>query len=160
MKALSSQYGNERPRPDTIEDELIMYTQAIVNGLNLQERHKFYIENVIPTTEGGLSALIFQEKFEDRQYLNVRMSAQGEFLIEIHNSRSVELESFMESTIAKRYFTFEQSHTLEGEQQTLRFRMPLRQLKSRNLLDYSFFILGHARPFMEAMRRSEIVKAA
>jgi hypothetical protein len=159
-------------------DEFILYTQTLINGLNYQSDRKYFLEHALPNKEdqGGMTGLVLQEGqslFDS--YVQVKSTGKGNFRFEFHISfedmvfqSNNKVEAFamkaqngFDQPAFNRYFTMHSDPS--SKHHFIRFEMPLRQLRSRNLLSYSIFIFNLAQPFIEAanaLRKSRSQVAA
>ena len=167
LKSLASAYRENLPRPAAFEDEFIIYAQSLVQGLNFNTHQKYSLEYALPDLQDhiGMEAMIVRGGWPDSGLnLRVRTTRDGRFYLEIHTSseqlpyHSPENKSLFRKLVKplldkpglNRYFTLHSEGSLAEQNHFIRYEMPLRQLRSRNLLEYSLFILGQAAPFMEA----------
>ena len=165
LKSLRSSNLDNKERPFHYFDEFILYAQTLIDGLNYQSGRKYFLEHALPKKDdqGGITGLILQEGqslFDS--YVEVKSTDQGNFRFEFHISFEdmvfeslKEVEVFAETAHNRfdqpafnRYFTLHSDPS--SHHHFIRFEMPLRQLRSRNLLSYSIFIFNLANPFIEA----------
>ena len=167
LKSLASKHRENLPRPAAFEDEFILYAETLVKGLNFSTHRKYTLEYALPprTDQDGMEAMILREGWpDDTLSLRVCMSGSGKFFLEIHasfeqldyrashnqtSSRKL-FNSLYEKTGFSRYFTIHSEGALGENRHFIRYEMPLRQMRSRNLVEYSIFVLGQAAPFVAA----------
>ena len=167
LKSLASKYRDNLPRPTTFDDEFIIYSETLVKGLNYNTHQKYYLEHALPDreNENAMTALILQDGYTSGDpYLLVRTTKDGRFLLEVHasfdhmiypqkgNETSFPqlVKTLFDNPGFRRYFTIHTDRSLSDHHHFIRYEMPLRQLRSRNLVEYSIFIIGQAAPFMDA----------
>jgi hypothetical protein len=165
LKSLASSQQKSRKRPAQFEDEFIMYAQTLVQGLNYDSSQAYFLEHALPNREDNDSmvGLILQRGESIHQsFIQIKTTSNGKFQLEIHVAaedffyQSFEEEekygsTFSKSPVFHRYFSLNQDNAA-GNYQVIRYEMPLRQLRSRNLIEYSIFVLNLAQPFVEQLK--------
>lgn len=168
LKSIASASREDLPQPDSFEDEFIMYAEALVKGLNFSTHQKYFLEHALPDREddNSMTGLILRNGHTHGDpYLQVRTTSDGRFMLEVHASfdqvadrPSVDgfslaqlVKSLFDQPGFRRYFTIHTDLALGEQHHYIRYEMPLRQLRSRNLLEYSIFVLDKAAPFTEAV---------
>lgn len=165
LRSLSSTYLENKTRPAQFENEFIIYSEMLVKGLNFDSSSEFYLEHALPNREDhdAMTGLILHKgQSLDDPYIQVRATSDGNFFLELHASYkdSMYLQFGREASIQQkikdlydipgfsRYYTVHTDTVLSSNHHFCRFEMPLRQLRSRNLVEYSIFVLNQAKPFL------------
>lgn len=178
LKSLASKYRDTLPRPAALEDEFIMYADTLVKGLNFNSHQKYSLEYALSGTEDqkGMEALILKEGWPGQElHILLRATGAGKFFLEVHttfeesgypamaNEPSFRqlANSLFDQPGFSRYFTLHSEGSLSENRHFIRYEMPLRQVRSRNLVEYSIFILEQATPFIEsALKVREEIREA
>jgi hypothetical protein len=165
LKSLASSQQKNRKRPAQFEDEFIMYTQTLVQGLNYNSNQAYFLEHALPNREddNSMVGLILQKRESINQsFIQIKTTSNGKFQLEVHVAvedffhqsfgEGEEFGSmFSKSPVFDRYFSLNQDNSA-GNYKVIRYEMPLRQLRSRNLIEYSIFVLNLAQPFIEQIK--------
>lgn len=165
LKSLRSSRKDKREKPAQFEDEFIVYAQTLVQGLNFVSDQVYILEKALPGWEGHDSMLgVIKQtgKSSDQSFLKIKTTSKGKFQLEWHiavddlnqtfenEENSLVTTTISQSPIFNRYFSLQQD-TIENHQ-IIKFEMPLRQLRSRNLVEYSIFVFNLAQPFIEQLK--------
>lgn len=167
LKSLASKYRENLPRPTTFEDEFIMYAETLVKGLNFNTLRKYFLEYALPQKKNqeAMEALVLRTGWANENlYLRIRTTEKGNFFLELHTSLKQfswldqeskqsfrnHMKSLLDEPGFSRYFSMHSENSGDEEHHFIRYEMPLRQMRSRNLVEYSIFIIERAKPFMEA----------